>query len=68
MKGRNALDPRRNLSTAWTKSLPLALLIPVAIWVLMMIGAVLIDKSELGGAFAFLSIYIFYSVPIHLIL
>ena len=33
-----------------------------------MIGAVLIDKSESEGAFAFLFINIFYSVPVHLIL
>lgn len=68
MKGRSALDPSWNPVTAWAKSLPLGLLIPVAIWALMMIGAVLLDKSELGAAFAFLFIYIFYSVPIHLIM
>ena len=49
MKGRSALDPRLNLGTAWAKNLPLALLIPAAIWALMIIGAMLIDRSELGA-------------------
>ncbi len=68
MNGRSVLDPQWNPGTAWAKSLPLALLIPVAIWALMMVGAVVVDRSELWGAFAFLFIYLFYAVPIHLIM
>ena len=61
MKGRSALDPCWNPVTAWAKSLPLRLLIPAAIWALMMIGAVLLDKSELGAAFAFLYLHLLLS-------
>ena len=68
MNGRSVFYPQWNPGAAWAKSLPLAILTPVAIWALMMVGAALVDRSELGATFAFLFIHLFFAVPIHLIM
>ena len=56
MNGRSVFYPQWNPGAAWAKSLPLAILTPVAIWALMMVGAALVDRGELGATFAFLFI------------
>ena len=65
MNGRSVLEPEWSPWWAWVKSLPLALGIPVVMWVVLITGLSLPEGGDLVRGFVASWIYLMFAVPVH---
>ena len=67
MTEKTTFDPHWSPWKAWSKSLPVAMGIPAALWLILMLIAAALEPNNLGGTLVFTVIILFYSGIVHLV-